>query len=772
MNNVFFAYSSADALRAETMRNSAGLLRATGIAATTWEDLDIEGRGLIPTICSAIQDADHVIAEVSDLNSNVLFEAGYALALGKRVWLAVDETDADAARNWRDLGILATVGRLNYQGNSHSVAGRFAQAQAIDDDTTLIDSLLLNGKPREPDALFAPSTPFKFEATSSLEKHLDRQGHIKILGAADDLGLAPLDFYVKEIYRSSATLFHLMARRRVKSTEHNARVSFLAGIAHGFELPILLVAEKDGSIPLDYKDLTFEYSGSAQLITRVDRWLSELPKSPGSSRRLGRLALDIELPIRSFGEYVAEYERVELANYFISTSELQAVLAGRTKVFVGRKGTGKTATMTQTAEELRRDRRILVVPIKPSAYELSGLADAIRTLSTHGTSDYLVISLWTYLLYTEIALRMVSFSRERVGFMGVSRELEELEAEIDELGLDPSEDMATRLENVLNDLTREAKRHGEGATEFVSRQLRLHRVNRLRGLLGANLKEFDRVAVLIDNLDKAWEKGADFETLSKFILGLLVAIGQLEKDFAKPTQSHSSVNVTMAVFLRSDIYDSLKRFAREPDKIGVATVHWNDEELLARVLEERYAANKERRRNGKVFDMWSEIFDPEVRGLRTRDYLMWKVLPRPRDLIYLANEALTTAINRKHRRITASDILFAEEQYSRFAVEALLVESEAEAFDLDAALFRLAGLNATFTEDDLLILLADVPRGDEALSGSSRVRFLASRRGRGSSCTSKDAQTRNVSSSSLAEWLNRHQGQFGLGSIPQFATIS
>lgn len=715
VTSVFFAYSSASSLRAETMRNSAGLLKSGGVAATTWEDLDIEGRRLVPTICDAIRNADSVIAEVSDLNSNVLFEAGYALALGKRVWLAVDETDADAARNWRDLGILATVGRFNYQGNSHSVAGRFAQAQNSRDDVTLIDSLLLNGKPREADALFAPSTPFKFEATSSLEKHLDRQGHIKILGAADDLGLAPLDFYVKEIYRSSATLFHLMARRRVKSTEHNARVSFLAGIAHGFELPILLVAEKDGPIPLDYKDLTFEYSGSAQLITRVDRWLNELPKAPGSNRRLGRLALDIELPIRSFGEYVAEYEKAELTNYFISTSEFQAVLAGRTKVFVGRKGTGKTATMTQTAEELRRDRRILVVPIKPSAYELSGLADAIRILSTHGTSDYLVISLWTYLLYTEIALRMVSFARERVGQMGVSQELEQLEAEIAELGLDPSEDMATRLENALNDLTREAKRHGEGVTEFVSRQLRLHRVNRLKGLLGANLNEFDRVAVLIDNLDKAWEKGADFETLSKFILGLLVAIGQLEKDFAKPSQGHASVNVTMAVFLRSDIYDSLKRFAREPDKIGVATVHWNDEELLARVLEERYAANKVQRRNGKVFDMWSEIFDAEVRGLRTRDYLMWKVLPRPRDLIYLANEALTTAINRKHHRITASDILFAEEQYSRFAVEALLVESEAEAFDLDATLFRFAGLNATFSEDELTNLLADVPRGNEAL---------------------------------------------------------
>lgn len=98
-----------------------------------------------------------------------------------------------------------------------------------------------------------------------------------------------------------------------------------------------------------------------------------------------------------------------------------------------------------------------------------------------------------------------------------------------------------------------------------------------------------------------------------------------------------------------------------------------------------------------------------------RDYLMWKVLPRPRDLIYLANEALTTAINRKHETITASDILFAEEQCSRFAVEALLVESEAEEFDLDAALFEFAGMNATFDEADLRTLLADVPFAEDVM---------------------------------------------------------
>ncbi|MGN7797628.1 P-loop ATPase, Sll1717 family [Leifsonia sp. 22587] len=414
MESVFFAYAWLPPLRAETMRNAAEQIQQAGFAATTWEDLPIEGSALIPTICQAIAASDCVIAEVSDLNSNVLFEAGYAIALGKEVWFAVDESDGDALRNWKDLGILATVGRIGYEGSSHSLSNRWVERRD-DQGAPLLETLLINGRPREADAVFAPSTPLKFEASSTLEKHLDRQGHLRILGATEDLGLAPLDFYVKEIYRSSACIFHLLAPRRVRSGEHNARASFLAGIAHGLDLPLLVLIEEGGTVPLDYHDLTFAYSGSAQLIAKVDTWLNELPKAPGSNRRLGRLALDIELPIRSFGEYVAEYEKSELQNYFINTSEFESVLAGNTKVFVGRKGTGKTATMSQAVEELRRDRRILTVPIKPSAYELSGLARALRDLSSHGSSDYLVISLWTFLLYTEIALRAVSFARERIG---------------------------------------------------------------------------------------------------------------------------------------------------------------------------------------------------------------------------------------------------------------------------------------------------------------------------------------------------------------------
>lgn len=89
----------------------------------------------------------------------------------------------------------------------------------------------------------------------------------------------------------------------------------------------------------------------------------------------------------------------------------------------------------------------------------------------------------------------------------------------------------------------------------------------------------------------------------------------------------------------------------------------------------------------------------------TRDYILWRVLPRPRDIIYLANAALTTAINRKHRTVQESDLVFGEGLYSKFALEALLVESEAQGFDLEEVLYEFAGLDSTIDDKTLTRLL-------------------------------------------------------------------
>ena len=705
------------------MRDTATRLKEFGTPASTWEDLPIEGRSLVTAICERIDQSDALLAEVSDLNSNVLFEAGFGLARNKHLWLAVDDTDEEALRQWDELSILSTIGRVDYAGNVDRLAERWVEKNPTNEPATLLGTLLASGKSRESDAIFAPSVPVRFQAVQTLEKYLERRTELKVLGGGDDLGLAPLDFYVKQIYQSSAAIFHLLGPHRQRARIHNARASFMAGIAHGFDLPLLMVAEEGFKSPLDYKDMLYTYSSAAKLLEHVGQWLDSVPKAAGTNKRLGRLALDIELPLESFGQYVAEYEREELNDYFIDTSEFRAIMAGRAKVFVGRKGTGKTATMSQAVIELRKDRRNLVVAIKPSAYELAGLVDVVRGLGS--SSEYVLLSLWTYLIYTEIATRTITFASERPASTGTNAAFLALEAELHDLGILADDDMSVRLEKAVASLSTKNRRAGESDHEFIARELKTNHLGRLRDLVLETLRDFQRVAVLIDNLDKAWEHGADYEVMSKFILALLSAIGRVEKDFAKPPRGLDPVNVTLTVFLRTDIYDRVAEYAREPDKIGVLAVQWQDEELLVRVLEERYAAKRSKKsRNGIAPDMWQEVFAAEVRGLPTRDYFLWRALPRPRDLIYFANAALTTAINRRHHMIESSDIVFAERQYSKFAIDALLVESEAEPFDLEELLFEFAGVDSTLPGHELEALLSAAESPIDVCQWLIRTSFL------------------------------------------------
>lgn len=717
---IFFAYASQPPLRAETMRQVIDGLTSRGIAATGWESLSIDGRVLIDTITERIDASKGVVAEISSMNFNVLFELGYAIATNKPAWLAYDETDTDAAKAWMEVAIFATIGRTDYGGSAEQLISKIA-ASSISETIPLADTILAGAKPRAANAIFAPALPIKLTAATNLSKLLDRKTHLNILAASEDLMIAPLEFYASEIYRSSAVIIHLLGAQRRRSNDHNARASFLAGFAHGLKLPLLMVVQSGFEVPLDYRNLLFQYETSAKLTEKVETWLESIPKAYGTQRRLGRLELDIELPLRSFGQYVAEYETEELEDYFVQTSEFSAIIDGAARIFAGRKGTGKTATMSQVAKELSRDRATLVVSMKPSSYEFSNLISALQRFTVSGHAEYFLTTVWMYLIETEIALHVVEISKGRPLSFQEEKSLKALEILLNQMGLSEDDDLSDRLERVVGRVINTIAIENATDPSTIARALRTDHLNKIRSLSRGAASHFGRICVLIDNLDKNWESGADFSAISHFIRSLLENAGRIEKELGRShDKKNEEVRVTLAVFLRTDILDIVQTYAREPDKTGARTVDWTDEQLLVRVLEERYAVNSKRRESSA---MWTELFASEVHGLTARDYFLWRSLRRPRDFIYFANAALTTAINRKHLRIDASDIVYAEREYSRFAIEALLVESQANDFDLEEILYEFAGLSATLNHSELNDALAsvveDVPRIQSWLTAAS-----------------------------------------------------
>lgn len=724
---VFLAYPGHPELTAECMRTASKALKARGIASSVWQDLPIEGHLMIQQILRVIDDSNTVMAEIGSLNCNVLFELGYAIAKDKHAWAVLDETDTSATQNWRDFGLLRGVGRVDYGGSSDLLIHKFSQARPdLSGSDTLWAELYSNIRsPRLPGSLFHYATASKDDAGRAVTSELSQRSGLKVLQVdEDERGAAQLEWFVDKIHSSVSVLVHLMSPKKARANIHNARASFLAGLAHGLERRLLILAPEDLDVPLDYASLLFRYEARKHLIGHLAAWLDEPPATSSPSRPPGKTKIDVEIPL-SFGEYVAEDERSALASYFVNTGEYQKVIQSGTAIFVGRKGTGKTATMLRAADELRTDKRNLVVPLKPAGYELESLVEVLGKLPDKATADYFLEGLWKFLLYTEVACAAVAEGEAKPAGIAPGSKLHKLSQLVESHGLAAEEGFAVRLERVvaevaegMDDLPDEIR----GQRGVLNQRLHAAALHDFRKAIGEALADRERVAILIDNLDKAWEPGADYEKLSRMIFGLLTAVGRVASDFARDDMWKKSVNVTLAVFLRADIFSVVRKYAQEPDKIKTLQVHWGDPALLARVIEDRYIAAKGE--EAQPADLWNFFFSPEVHGVPTRDYLLWRCLSRPRDMIFICNSAVLQAVNARRSMIEEPDVIAAEAEYSLFAFEALLVESDPHA-GLSELLFEFAGMPATLEESGLRTLLSPhVDDVDETIGVLVRSSFI------------------------------------------------
>jgi hypothetical protein len=263
-----------------------------------------------------------------------------------------------------------------------------------------------------------------------------------------------------------------------------------------------------------------------------------------------------------------------------------------------------------------------------------------------------------------------------------------------------SGDFSVRLERAVTRLVKAGRKEGVEKTRIsVSEALHAGIFNQLRVLLGKVLAGKTRVAVLIDNLDKPWKKTADIAFLSDLLLGLLSTGIHIPAEFARSDSRRQAVAVTVAIFIRSDIFSKIVERAAEPDKLAYVRLNWEEPTLLLRIIEARYEASHEPGSNPEA--MWKTYFCPSVAGVPTKKHLADTILPRPRDIVYLVKEAVSTAVNRNHARVEEEDLLGAEKQYSHYAFDSILVENGITVPQLEALLYEFAGKSTFVTEDEV-----------------------------------------------------------------------
>lgn len=717
MTDVFFGYPNSPRGIGDAMRNTVRQLSRQGVSAKSWEDLEVDGRVVISRVLDQIDESACAIFDLTQLNPNVAFELGYALARGKSIRVLLDRSVAGAVQDFNELSTLKPVGYTGYF-NSVELSANLLDTAPWDDESTAYDDLLEPSLPEvsEPrDALLYCPTFDPFEASSRLSTFIDerrKRGTQVLVSDPKESSFEPITWLAPSIMRSAGVLIHFAGPHRSRSSVINVRHAIAAGLAHGLDTPTFMLAEPEYETPFDFETLLRRYTYARECVQLAREWLDGLQFEGVDWSRPRRIPRN-PLALLKFGEHVAENELNELSEYFVETSAYNDVIDARDTIFVGHRGTGKTANAFRALDHLRSNKTNLVVLIKPPAFEFPAMFETVMSLPV-GQRDYFFDALWRFVIQTEMGSAVLQTIDARGPTVPVSADEKRF---IDYVGAAPFDlraDISTRLEQTLEHLARRvgAEDASSPRRDLINEAFHAGALNQLRAVLGSVLRTRRRVAILVDNLDKGWDKNADLRLMAKFILGLLVARGNVVRDFDRQDWWRDRVRLTVSVFLRSDIYHYLRTEAREPDKLPLSTVKWNDPETLLHVLEARYEV-KARGRTGE--DVWDDVFPPRVNGTDTRRFIASSVQPRPRDVLVLANAAVATAIDRGNTKVTADDLIAARQVYSNYAFDALLVENGVTVPELRSALYALLGTPAIISRAQLVSMLIDAGIAEERM---------------------------------------------------------
>lgn len=709
MTDVFFGYPGKPRSIGDTLRSTVDQLVSQGIDAKSWEDLEVDGRVVISRILDQIDRSSCAIFDFTQLNPNVAFELGYALARGKPIRILLDGSVSGVAVNFNELSTLKPLGYTRYF-NSAELCANLLKSAPWKDETTAYDDLLEPNLPEvsEPrDALLYCPTFQPFEASSRLSAFIDdrrKRGTQVRVSDPKESSFEPITWLAPSIMRSAGVLIHFAGPHRNRSTIINVRHAITAGLARGFDTATLMLAEPEYEAPFDYETLLQNYTYARECVQLARDWLDSL-LFEGVDWSRPRRAPRNPLTLLRFGEHVAENELNELSEYFVETSAFNDVIDARDTIFVGHRGTGKTANAFRALDQLRANKTNLVVLIKPPAFEFPAMFEAVLSLPA-GQRDYFFDALWRFVIQTEIGCAVLGLIEARGPTVPLSSDEQKFIDYVESAPFDLRADISTRLEQTLDHLKRwvEVEQSSSPRRDLINEAFHAAALNQLRSVLGSVLRTRKRVAILVDNLDKGWDKDADLRLMARFILGLLVARGNVIRDFERQDWWRDKVRLTVSVFLRSDIYHYLRTEAREPDKLPLSTVKWQDADTLLHVLEARYEAKTGGRAGREV---WERVFPPDVDGADTRSFIASSVQPRPRDILVLANAAIATAIDRGNTRTTPSDMMAARQVYSDYAFDALLVENGVTVPELKTALYSLLGAPAIISRAILSSMFAE-----------------------------------------------------------------
>jgi hypothetical protein len=690
----FFLYPSQPEIIASTVESAAVQLRHfhPGRQWLTWKDLNIPGQIIFCRICEAIRAARNVIADVTTLNFNLLFEIGYAIGAGIGVFPIRDTNYAVDRKEFDELGMLDTLGYVNF-ANSTELARAISSSQA---QPLPVQTYAMN---RE-------------QPLYVVRSHVQSEGMVKLMSALKKSGLrfrtfdpretARLSLHeaMKQVQTSLGVIVHLLAPERTGACVNNARCALVAGLAMALSKQVLILQEGDVPQPIDYRDVVRPYTNPSQVPELLLPIIKNVVETLQESQFVA-VALPLNLIEKvDLGDLAAENEIRGLGAYFVPTGQYNEAKRGRARIVVGRKGSGKTAIFYGIRSTYKPSKAHLVLDLKPEGHQFTKLREAVLQSLSPGVQQHVLTAFWNYILLMEIA-RKVLEEEARTSYDSRDRRaawLRVAEAYGTDLQAEQG-DFSERLLSLVGDIV--ARRAGlqsiagtPEVTELVyGRDIRVLS-DALSDYIAISRK--DDIWVLFDNLDKGWPVHSATPEDILLLRSVLEATRKLQRQFEnRGTDCHA------IIFIRNDIYEHLVRETPDRGKDTAVILDWNDPEVFKEIIRRRIMRSTGL--EGDFEQLWPLVFETHVLGEESFSYILSRTLMRPREVLRFCRECLDVAVNRGHERVSESDILQAEKLYSGDA----LVDVSFELKDVDG---RFTDLPYAFIGAAVPCATADVDR--------------------------------------------------------------
>ena len=330
INKIFVPYSSYPNQIGLTIEETAQKLKKStrSLEINTWKQIEIPGRFIIEGIFDKIESSDIVVADLTHLNFNVIFEIGYAIGKSKRVFLVINASLSPPRKEFTQLGIFDTLG---YQEYSNSLELSEHISKIVDISPLSFPDFSID----KTSPIYILDTLFKTDASIRIISKIKKARiNFRSHDPNEQPRLSLLDAY-KNVKKSIAIVINLLSSRATDYQLNNLRGAFVSGLSYALDKETLILQEGDEPVPLDYRDFVQVYKHPKD----VDTYINELAPKVMEQVQLDEVTkesvLNGFLPNLELGAPAAENEMTSLGNYYFETDEYKRALQGVVRLAVG-----------------------------------------------------------------------------------------------------------------------------------------------------------------------------------------------------------------------------------------------------------------------------------------------------------------------------------------------------------------------------------------------------------------------------------------------------